>query len=94
MARLHLGGMSASGAETLQCLICGAEGLGIGIQCEFCGACVDQPTLEPHEEEQLGQARTLTDRTALHLVRPLGSETNPGNTEAQGSLEQDVATGD
>eukprot|EP00969_Alexandrium_andersonii_P333969 14758867-Alexandrium_andersonii.AAC.1 len=36
----------------------------------------------------------LTDRTALHLVRPLGNETNLGNTETQGSSEQRVMTGD
>eukprot|EP00969_Alexandrium_andersonii_P208451 9206968-Alexandrium_andersonii.AAC.1 len=69
--------MSASGANTSggaasHCLICGTEGLGVGIPCGFCGACGDQFTLGPQDEEQLGQVGTLTERAAFHLVRPIG----------------------
>eukprot|EP00969_Alexandrium_andersonii_P175037 7741345-Alexandrium_andersonii.AAC.1 len=62
MAHWHFGGMSASGAATSQCLVCGTEGLGIGIPCEFCGACGDQLTLDPREGDQLGQVRTPARR--------------------------------
>eukprot|EP00969_Alexandrium_andersonii_P173267 7659449-Alexandrium_andersonii.AAC.1 len=62
MARLHLGGMSASSSGDVQCPLCGAYGLGIGVPCENCGASVDQSMLEFHENEQLGQAGMLADR--------------------------------
>eukprot|EP00969_Alexandrium_andersonii_P002407 104834-Alexandrium_andersonii.AAC.1 len=71
MARLHLGGVSASSSGAVQCPLCGTYGLGIGVPCEHCGASVDQTALELQEEEQLGQTRMLADRTAPHLVRPL-----------------------
>eukprot|EP00969_Alexandrium_andersonii_P312831 13822599-Alexandrium_andersonii.AAC.1 len=71
MARLHLGGMSASGSGDLICPVCGEGGQEIGVSCWHCCASVDQSVLDFPDEEQLGQARMLADRAAPHLARPL-----------------------
>eukprot|EP00969_Alexandrium_andersonii_P342352 15133013-Alexandrium_andersonii.AAC.1 len=71
MAYLHLGGMSAPDSGVMLCPFCREAGRDIGVPCWHCGASVDQSVLDFPEEEQLGQARTMADGAAPHLVRPL-----------------------
>eukprot|EP00969_Alexandrium_andersonii_P063053 2777010-Alexandrium_andersonii.AAC.1 len=91
MAHLHFGGSSAPGSGGGICPVCQESGQVIGLPCWSCGASVDQSALGAPEEEQLGQAGTLADGTALRLVRPLSDGSNMNRAELSRNEEEHMA---